>query len=1367
MAEPAISDASFRGLSPSQRLRFAALLDESVEMNSVQRHEWLIVTERADPAMASALRAFFASRDVCQVQGFLEDEGPLAGELAALVPAEPGLIGKHFGPYRVLSLLGHGGMGSVWLAERADGLFSRQVALKLIHSTLVGRVMTERFAREREILAGLNHANIARLLDAGLAPDGQPYLALEYIAGTPFTSFCDDHRLSLRERLELFRQVLGAVQYAHAHLIIHRDLKPSNILVTDDSQVHLLDFGIAKLLTEGEAKETELTLLGGRALTLDYAAPEQISGATVTIAADVYALGVMLYELMTAERPYRLKRDSRGALEEAILQADPMPPSRLMLSDATARARGTTAAKLAKTLRGDLDTIVAQSLKKSPNERYATVNDLDEDIGRFLRGDVVLAQRDSVPYRTLKFALRHRIAIGAVSILILTLIGGLTATTFEARVAAAQRDEARAAQARLLTQAAATRVQEGDVAGAMATILEVLPRQRATGSYPPEALSVFQDARAADVGITALSGHTDRVRSVRFSPDGRNVVTASYDHTARIWDAETGREIMRLIGHTDGVLSAAYSPDGSYIVTASVDKSARIWDAASGRELLRLTGHADRVNSAAFSPDGRRIATASYDHTARTWDAASGKQLMLFAGHTDAVTSAEFSPDGARLVTASRDKTARVWNASTGGELVRFNGHATTVNTAAFSPDGSRVVSVGDDENARIWRAPTGEQTLVLSGHISPVTRGAFSPDGRQIITASSDRTVRTWDADSGRQIMLLRASALPVIDAAFSPDGRRVATASADKTARIWDAGTDVNSLSLIGHERTLSNAEFSPDGTRIATASLDQTARIWDAASGRELAVLNGHEAFVVAATFSPDGRRVVTASHDHTARIFDATTGRELIRLNGHTLPVESAAFSPDGLRIVTGSQDRTARIWDAATGRPLLLLEGHTGSINSAGFSPDGRLVVTGSNDTSARIWNAATGRQIMVLSGHSAALETSVFSPDGARVVTASEDGTARIWEVATGREIQTLIGHNSGVTSALFSADGRRIVTSSYDMTARIWDAASGQQIKAFRHQGAVNTAAFSPDGSRIVTSSEDKLGRVWDAHTAPNEIQIPWAEAAEFESLSATERFRLGLPSASGVRRWPAQQSKCDEAAAAPYDPDRRAPGAMPDQIVTDVALEACADSKDSSGSSARSLYQLGRAQIANRNFTQARGSLERALAAGYQGARIDLGMLLSNPSAGMLDISQAISLYEQGWNNGQPIAAFELGRLYEHGVIRAGAKDYASKPDESRAWSWYQKAAGEGEAFAQARLAERAETAASSAEGMTLRNSHLLEAFKHYAMATERARREDWPDDAWKDWRYRRAALARLLARAGMMGEVSAAYEDIRQNR
>jgi serine/threonine protein kinase len=663
MDDLSASDVSLNDLSAAEFARLSALWDEWFEMAPAERSVWLDALERSEPRVAGLLRALSISQDQSHGQGYLESSEVVASHVAALVEADCGLIGQQFGPYRVLELLGHGGMGSVWLAERADGLFSRRVALKLIHPALKSRIMSERFAREREILACLNHPNIARLLDAGFTADGQSYLALDYVAGTPITAYSDTQRLSIQERLQLFGQVLRAVQYAHAHLVIHRDLKPANILVTDERQVQLLDFGIAKLLTEGEAKETELTQVGGRALTPDYAAPEQIAGAPITTAADVYALGVMLYELLAGQRPYKLKRDSRGALEEAILEADPVPPSRITLSESAAAARAAPAKKLASTLRGDLDTITIKALKKTPVERYATANAFGEDIERYLRGDVVPAQPDSVAYRTLKFARRHWLGIGTIGILILTLAAGLAATSYEAKVASLQRDTARRAQSRLLTEAAAQRLKDADVAGAQGIILEVLRNPQFAADHTPAAISVFQDTRAADAGLTVLAGHRNGVVSAVYSPDGSRIVTASRDKTARIWDARTGVQLAVLSGHDDRVECAAYSPDGTHIVTASSDKTARIWDASTGAQLALLSGHADGIYCAAYSPDGTRIVTASIDKTARVWDARTGTQLAVLIGHGDSIATAVFSPDSARIVTASADRTARVWDA--------------------------------------------------------------------------------------------------------------------------------------------------------------------------------------------------------------------------------------------------------------------------------------------------------------------------------------------------------------------------------------------------------------------------------------------------------------------------------------------------------------------------------------------------------------------------------------------------------------------------------------------------------------------------------------------------------------------------------
>jgi eukaryotic-like serine/threonine-protein kinase len=1349
LSDAPVAGALLKDLTASQRLRLSQLLDESVELQAEERAAWLGALHLIDPGWAAFIRNMLAVQGG-DAKAFLETRGFLASYLPG--EDDSALVGRRYGPYRIVSLLGHGGMGSVWLAERVDGLFTRQVALKLVHPALVSRVLTERSAREREILAGLNHPNIARLIDAGFAEDGQPYLALEYVAGVPFTSFCDQHRLPVRDRLLLFRQVLSAVQYAHAHLVIHRDLKPSNIMVTAQGQVYLLDFGIAKLLTEGEAKESELTRLGGRALTPDYAAPEQIAGAPITTAADVYALGVMLYELLTGERPYRLKRDTRGALEDAILQSEPVVPSRATISESTASARGTTARYLSKLIESDLDTIVMKALKKFSSERYATANAFDEDIARYLRGEVVLAQRDSVPYRTRKFMLRHRVALGAVGILMLTLAGGLAATSYEARVAAKQRDAALEARTRALTQTAAARLKESDIPGAMAILVALPPARGANGARDAVELNAFQEARAADAEVFTLTGHTGSIHAAAYSPDGRHIVTASADSTARIWDAATGLEVMVLRGHTQNVRSAAFSPDGREILTASYDGTARTWDLASGLQRAQLNSQHDRMHFASYSPDGQRIVIAFGDGTGQVWDATFSRLISELKGHTELMARAVFSPDGTRVATAAFDKSASIWDVPSGREITRLKGHSGQVWTVAFSRDGARLVTGSFDGSARIWDTASGRQLMVLSGHTNVVTSAEFSQSGDQVLTSSEDKTARIWDTATGREMAILNGHSDMLEVASFSPDGRHIVTAGLDGIARVWELQSSSQIL-VLAHSDLAASAEFSADSASILTSSWDGTIRVWEAATGRQNLTLDPHNGHIEFATFSRDATRIAAACGVSAVCIWDSTSQRLIEKATGHAERVEMVGFSPDGRQIVSASWDKTARVWDAETGHQVLVLSGHTEKLDSAAFSPDGRHIVTASYDKTARVWNAATCAQVAILAGHALRVSTAFFSPDGMRIVTASSDRTARIWDAVTGEQILLLSGDEDAVEMAAFSADGKHIVTGSYDRTARIWDAATGEQLQVLKgHTDLVETALFSPDGRRVVTASDDTTAREWDARTAPLDAQFSWAEAAQFDPLSNTERFQLGLPVQSNQRQWSGRKTKCDESAAAPYDPDRRAPGIMSRQIVADIAIGACAEAAEGSENRGRALYQRGRSLAADGKFVFARRDFEAATAAGYRTARAELAMLLCNPRAAMPEARLAVSLYEQAWKDGVSIAAFQLGDLYEHGLHAAGGSDNLPA-DLVQAWVWYQRGADSGEPNALARVARKYDE-----------QSSRLEAFRYFASAAERARSEDWPDGAWRDWRYRRASLARLLEREGMMQAVAGEYDKVR---
>jgi len=924
------------------------------------------------------------------------------------------------------------------------------------------------------------------------------------------------------------------------------------------------------------------------------------------------------------------------------------------------------------------------------------------------------------------------------------------------------------AQSRLLTEAAAQRLKDSDVAGAQGIILEVLTNPGFAQGHTPAAISVFQEIRAADAQLAVLSGHGDYVNSAAYSPDGTRIVTASSDKTARVWDARTGAQLAVLSGHGDRVYSAAYSPDGTRIVTASIDRTARVWDVRTGAQLAVLSGHGDRVYSAAYSPDGTRIVTASMDKTARVWDAHTGTQLAVLSGHGARVNSAKYSPDGTRIVTASEDKTARIWDARTNAQLAVLSGHGNNVYFAAYSPDGTRIVTASFDKTARVWDVHTGAQLAVLSGHGGLVESAAYSPDGTRIVTASFDKTARVWDAGTGAQLAVLSGHGDRVYAAAYSPDGSRIVTASFDRTARIWDArvGTQLNVLS--GHEATVYNAAYSPDGTRIVSASFDKTARVWDARTGAQLNVLSGDNGVATFAAYSPDGMRIVMASFDKTARIWDAHTGAQLAVLSGHDGVVTCAAYSPDGARILTASFDKTARVWDARTGVQLAVLSGHGGNVNSATYSPDGTRIVTASQDKTARIWDARTGVQLAVLPGHNGIVYSAAYSHDGSRIVTASQDKTARVWDARTGVTLAVLSGHDDVVGSAAYSSDGIRIVTASQDKTARIWDAHTGAQLAVlFGHGDAVQSAAYSPDDTRIVTASDDKTVRVWDAHVPANiAAQVMWAASAETDPLPDVDRNRLGLPPDSRVRAPPTQGSACDQATAAFYDPDRTSPGLVQATIVADVANSACSPEIAESRNSPRMVYERGRALLAKHDLAGAKRQFELAVTAGYRAARVDLANLLIDPAAGYHDPGRAVSLYGQAWDSGVPIAAFELGHLFEHGVYGSDpVGNILLAPDPTKAWFWYQKGADAGEPNALARFAERDQEKALAETSEQSSDTLLLQAFKFYAASVERAHDEDWPDDAWRNWRYRRASLARILAREGMMQQVADAYQVIRQ--
>lgn len=415
-----------------------------------------------DESLRKEVEALLASHQ--QAGSFIQSPAVEAAmKLIADEPSEP-IAGRRIGAYETVREIGQGGMGSVYLAQRADDQYKKQVAIKLVRQSFDNPLVVSRFLGERQILAKLDHPNIARLLDGGTLEDGSPYLVMEYIAGFPIDQYCDRHNLSTVKRLKLFRTVCSAVQYAHQNLVIHRDIKPSNLLVTEDGIPKLLDFGIAKILNPDAAPQPQ-TATAARMMTPDYASPEQVRGEQITTSSDIYSLGVLLYKLLTGRHPYHFKTPLSREIERVICESEPEKPSTAitrveqvttpdgamsiaLTPEAVSRVRETQPDKLRRLLKGDIDNIVLMAMRKEPERRYSSVEGLSEDIRRHLAGLPVIARKDTFSYRATKFIARHKASVAAASAVVLTLMAGIIATTWQARAAREQRDSALAQQAK-------------------------------------------------------------------------------------------------------------------------------------------------------------------------------------------------------------------------------------------------------------------------------------------------------------------------------------------------------------------------------------------------------------------------------------------------------------------------------------------------------------------------------------------------------------------------------------------------------------------------------------------------------------------------------------------------------------------------------------------------------------------------------------------------------------------------------------------------------------------------------------------------------------------------------------------------------
>lgn len=616
---------------------------------------------------------------------------------------------------------------------------------------------------------------------------------------------------------------------------------------------------------------------------------------------------------------------------------------------------------------------------------------------------------------------------------------------------------------------------------------------------------------------------TATVYRVGFSRDGRLVLTAAADCTARVWNAASGLELLRL-RHGDEVLRAEFAPRGDAIATLTADGSLHVWsgladflaapggppaERAENDRTIRFMPAGTRIRDFAYSPDGARIAVAE-DGFVRLLDARGGPELLRLPQRP---TALGFSPDGRFLALAGPENAAWVWDTRTGGRRFRL-AHDDGVTAVAFSPDGWLLATASHDRSVRVWDMDTGRERLVLAQD-SPVWRVAFAADGRTLALVTGAAGIHLRFLVHGLETFRVEHAG-SVESAEFSRDGSRIVTASVDGEARVLETRTG-KVLFRLTHQAEINHAGFSPDGRLLATAAADGDVRLWDAATGREL-VRMAHAGTVRRAVFGPEGGRLLTASDDRTARLWDTASGAERRQLR-HDGAVLDAGFSPDGSRIATASADGTVRLWDADSGRERFHWR-LDAKVGQAVFSPDGRYLLAAAG-AEARVLDLASGAERLRLR-HEGSVESAGFSPDGRWIVTASSDHSARIWNADSGEE-RWRLPHRQELSGAVFSPDGRHVVTSLYENLedgggagALVWDVASGRERFAVPHRATVLQARFSPDGRGLVTVSPDRTARFWEIgdllQTGRPLVEYAHASGLSRTDLSAEERKRYFL---------------------------------------------------------------------------------------------------------------------------------------------------------------------------------------------------------------------------------------------------------------